>query len=247
MNTLLYFLFFGVASCFQYLPIRRNPSIQSSYLKSSSSAHEPTDGANGDNNISVENIVGLANDIPTSTYDFLPKGTGYIMCSTCKTAYLMNESELIKRGLRVRCSLCEKEWFQSIERLMQADEIHAIQRMTDTKISEIQKILAEKNYPKYPKVEKVGVFVGNLPYSYTEKEIGDIFAEYGITNIALVRGPDGLSKGFAFVEVLPFLSIRFLLYPSLNIPFNVLSAPTWRMQSWPLRRCIFSTPTVRGD
>ena len=119
----------------------------------------------------------------------------------------MNESELIKRGLRVRCSLCEKEWFQSIERLMQADEIHAIQRMTDTKISEIQKILAEKNYPKYPKVEKVGVFVGNLPYSYTEKEIGDIFAEYGVTNIALVRGPDGLSKGFAFVEVLSFLPI----------------------------------------
>eukprot|EP01036_Dinobryon_divergens_P023186 gene23186-31506_t len=72
--------------------------------------------------------------------------------------------------------------------------------MSDSKISEIQKILAEKNYPKYPKVDKVGVFVGNLPYSYTEKEIGDIFAEYGVTNIALVRGPDGLSKGFAFVE-----------------------------------------------
>jgi hypothetical protein len=123
----------------------------------------------------------------------------------------MNESELIKRGLRVRCSLCEKEWFQSIERLMQTDDVHYVQKMSDSKVSEVQKILAEKNYPKYPKVDKVGVFVGNLPYSYTEKEIGDIFAEYGVTNIALVRGADGLSKGFAFVEV---FSIMLLLSSS---------------------------------
>jgi len=133
-------------------------------------------------------------------YDYVPQGTGYIMCSTCKTAYLMNESELVNRGLRVKCGLCEKEWFQSIERLMKTDNVHFVQKMDEAKVNQIKTILAEKNFPKYPKIDKVGVFVGNLPYTYTEKEIGDLFGEYGITNIALVRAPDGLSKGFAFVE-----------------------------------------------
>jgi RNA recognition motif-containing protein len=85
--------------------------------------------------------------------------------------------------------------------MMKTDDNHYVKKMSESKINEIKKILDDKNFPKYPKVDKVGVFVGNLPYTYTEKEIGDLFGEYGITNIALVRDNDGLSKGFAFVEV----------------------------------------------
>jgi RNA recognition motif-containing protein len=82
--------------------------------------------------------------------------------------------------------------------------------MTDDKVAEIKKIISENNFPKYPRVDKVGVFVGNLPYTYTEKEIGDLFAEYGITNIALVKGTDGMSKGFAFIEVMLFVSYNHI-------------------------------------
>lgn len=124
----------------------------------------------------------------------------YIMCTSCKSAFICGKKELGDRGARVKCSVCEKEWFQSSERLMKSGNMHHLSKMTDTKISEIRQILADRNFPKYPKVDKVGVFVGNLPYTWTEKEIGDIFGEYGVTNIALVKDNEGQSKGFAFVE-----------------------------------------------
>ena len=49
--------------------------------------------------------------------------------------------------------------------------------------------------------DRIGIFVGNLPYEYDEQNIGDLFGEYGVRQISLIRDPEGLSKGFAFVEV----------------------------------------------
>lgn len=130
-----------------------------------------------------------------------PNETSYIMCSSCKTAYVMSDNELGRRGLRVRCGVCDKEWYQSGERLMQSNSQNVLVNMTDDKVGDIRKAIAERNWPKYPRVDKIGIFVGNLPYDYTEKEIGDLFGEYGVTGISLVRDPTGLSKGFAFIEL----------------------------------------------
>jgi ABC-type antimicrobial peptide transport system ATPase subunit len=33
----------------------------------------------------------------------------------------MTETELGKKGMRVRCSVCDKEWFQTTDRLMVKD------------------------------------------------------------------------------------------------------------------------------
>ena len=138
----------------------------------------------------------------TDTAKMLTEGTSYIMCSSCKSAFAVNEDDLGKRGKRVRCGVCEKEWFQSGGRMLHSDNQHELQNMTDVKVEEIRRAIQMRNWPKYPKVDKVGVFVGNLPYEYGDEEIGDIFAEYGVTGISLVRDPTGLSKGFAFVEVM---------------------------------------------
>ena len=43
--------------------------------------------------------------------------------------------------------------------------------------------------------------MGNLPYAYDEKDIYDLVAEYGVTQVSLVRDQEGQSKGFAFAEV----------------------------------------------
>ena len=40
----------------------------------------------------------------------------YIMCSSCKTAYVVGDHDLGRRGMRVRCGVCDKEWYQSGER-----------------------------------------------------------------------------------------------------------------------------------
>ena len=50
-------------------------------------------------------------------------------------------------------------------------------------------------------MDKIAIFVGNLPYTFVESDIYDLFAEYGVTSVSLVKDPEGQSKGFAFVEV----------------------------------------------
>jgi RNA recognition motif. (a.k.a. RRM, RBD, or RNP domain) len=128
--------------------------------------------------------------------------TPFLMCSACKSAYLADDSWFKSRGFRVKCGICDKEWFQSVERLMKTDNVSVLGDMSDEKIADVKRILADNNWPKYPRVDKIGLFVGNLPYSYDEKDLLDLFAEYGVTGIALVRDPDGVSKGFAFIEVI---------------------------------------------
>jgi len=130
-----------------------------------------------------------------------PNPATYISCSACKTNYLMSESDLGKKGIRVRCSVCDKEWFQTTDRLMTTDKSSAIRNMTATSIADVKRVLSERNWPKYQRAEKFDVFVGNLPYTYEEKELGELFAEYGVTGISLVKDPNGMSKGFAFIEV----------------------------------------------
>ena len=126
--------------------------------------------------------------------------TKYIMCSQCKSSFLYDEEQFGAKGRKVKCGVCEKEWFQSGNRVLTTDKSNSLMGMTEEKVAEVRKSIDMRNWPRFPKTDRIGVFVGNLPYNYDEKEIGEIFAEYGITNISLVRDPTGLSKGFAFVE-----------------------------------------------
>ena len=155
----------------------------------------------------VTTIIPEITKFPTKISDvkeevnYQPQGTSYCICSQCKTAYLIDITILTSKGSRVQCNVCDKDWFQTPERLMRTDEYHVITKMNDDKVLQVKKIIAEKNFPKYPRVDKVGVFIGNLPYTYTEKEIGDLFGEYGLTNIALVKDAEQQSKGYGFLEV----------------------------------------------
>ncbi len=47
------------------------------------------------------------------------------------------------------------------------------------------------------------LYVGNLPYTATEDELRDLFAQAGtVTSVAIIKDRDtGRSKGFAFVEM----------------------------------------------
>jgi hypothetical protein len=127
----------------------------------------------------------------------LPDGTLYMMCSSCKAAYLVPGDGLKKRSVKVRCQVCDKTWFQTSERLLKTDSTHHLQAMSDDKIASVRSSLGQQ----WVRTKGIGIFVGNLPYTYEEKEIGDIFGEYGLTGISLVRDGDGQSKGFAFLEV----------------------------------------------
>jgi RNA recognition motif-containing protein len=47
------------------------------------------------------------------------------------------------------------------------------------------------------------LYVGNLPYSTTEEQLSELFAQAGtVTSVKIVKDRDsGYSKGFAFVEM----------------------------------------------
>ena len=152
-------------------------------------------------NVPLNSESSLNQNNKNKALEMQPEGTSYIMCGACKTAYVVKENMFAKGGLRVVCSVCGKEWFQNNDRVQKTDNENQLTDMTTEKIGEVKRILADRNFPKYPRVDKVGVFIGNLPYTFEEKDIYDILAEYGVMQVSLVKDPQGQSKGFAFAEV----------------------------------------------
>lgn len=138
-----------------------------------------------------------------------PANTSFFMCSACKAAYLVADRAISGRGSRVRCKICEKDWFQTMDRTLKTDAVHVLETMSSKSMADLKRIIADKNWPRYSRAPKFGIFVGNLPYTYEEKDLIDLFAEYGVTQVSLVRDNEGQSKGFAFIEVR-------LLSPTLN-------------------------------
>ncbi|KAI1811270.1 RNA-binding domain-containing protein [Poronia punctata] len=52
-----------------------------------------------------------------------------------------------------------------------------------------------------PPTEESGIFVANMSYDVTEEHLREAFSKYGeIQHIKVVKNPEGLSKGFGFVE-----------------------------------------------
>ena len=46
------------------------------------------------------------------------------------------------------------------------------------------------------------LYVGNLPYSTTENELKDLFADYGVHQVKIIMDREsGRARGYAFVEV----------------------------------------------
>ena len=199
---LLLFLFVValLASCLQALLVGHrvpcfrglSPVVRSSFsgLEAAASEAEGEDAV-----ISAEESATTEDDMNIDI------SSTYVMCGACKTAYMMDLKDLGQRGARVKCSVCEKEWFQTPQRILKLDQGDFMSPLTDTKIEEAKRIVAERKFTRGPMTDRIGIFVGNLPYEFDEQRIGDLFGEYGIRQISLIRDPEGLSKGFAFVEV----------------------------------------------
>ena len=85
----------------------------------------------------------------------------------------MTEAGLGKRSLRVKCFVCEKEWFQTTERLLKTNNQHHLQIMNEDKIAEVRRTQQAMNWQSRQtgRIDKVGVFVGNLPYTFDEVNI----------------------------------------------------------------------------
>jgi predicted Zn finger-like uncharacterized protein len=128
-----------------------------------------------------------------------PVGSRFCFCSVCRSAFLFSASQLGSKGNLVRCSICEKEWYQSTDRLQRSDELDYFTFLSEDHVSTVKNTLKENKKTKNTR-NKFEVFVGNIPTSWQEKDLLDIFADYGILSVTLSRDSFGQCKGFGFVE-----------------------------------------------
>ena len=104
----------------------------------------------------------------------------YISCMSCKSVYVYKtikdlENMISARGTRVKCSVCEKQWFQSFEKINKLDSLLSYQEINAEKAQEMRKFISDNNWARNPRGEKIDLFIGNLPFNYDEKDIGSVY------------------------------------------------------------------------
>ena len=100
----------------------------------------------------------------------------YISCGSCKSIYMYPsfkdlERAIGTRGTRVKCSVCEKLWFQSLERVGKMDSQSSTLPISRERADEMRRFIRDNNWVRSQKGDKVDLFVGNVPYDYDEDDI----------------------------------------------------------------------------
>jgi hypothetical protein len=100
----------------------------------------------------------------------------YIACGSCKSIFVFPnmkdlESAIGSRGTRVKCSVCDKHWFQSLDKVGKLDKSISCQPITKQKAEEMKKFIIDNNWARSPRGEKIDLFIGNLPYNFDENDI----------------------------------------------------------------------------
>jgi hypothetical protein len=130
-------------------------------------------------------------------------------CASCGAAYLWNKTTP-SLSMRVKCSVCGKEWYQHFAKLVNASNDMELVPFSMNKIQFIREALSNNMNPKrVDRSRKHVAFVRMLPFSFTETDLIDLFAEYGVVSCYIVRDDTETSKGFGFIEVRAHLFSRF--------------------------------------
>lgn len=126
----------------------------------------------------------------------------YVRCGRCATSFALTDSDLGEgKGSRVQCSVCGHNWFQSRDRLFNLNEGRELVPMPEVELDRISSNIAKGRDPDY--IGDTKFFVGNLDFAVEDNDIREMFAAKGeVGDVSLVRGPDGRSKGFAFVTMM---------------------------------------------
>lgn len=158
----------------------------------------------GANTVSV--TVGADGDAVAEKESSLPLPDTYITCGQCKSLFAIAEADLgnMGKGCRVKCSVCNNSWYQSRERLFDIpNDSHDIMPAAQSDLDRIARNLARDIPPMFMGVGKL--YVGNLDFRTTPEELKNFFEEHSdgdvsVCDVSVVKGPDGRSRGFAFVS-----------------------------------------------
>jgi len=104
---------------------------------------------------------------------------------------------------RVKCSVCGNSWYQSRDRLFDIpNESHDLLPANQSDLDRVARNLSKDISPSFFGVGKL--YVGNLDFRTSAKDLLDFFEENSsekveVCDVSIVMGPDGRSRGFAFV------------------------------------------------
>ena len=87
------------------------------------------------------------------------------------------EQAIGSRGSRVKCSVCDKQWFQGLDKVAKIDKQVTFNAISDQRAEEMKKFILDNNWSRNPRGDKIDLFIGNLPFNFDETDIGKISRE----------------------------------------------------------------------
>lgn len=163
-------------------------------------------GFDGKRHIFGGNCPVLCNVISSEVNDegeSSPRNT-YCVCGRCGSAYPIEASLLKPSGSQVVCEVCKAKWFLTPNDLKTETAGDYFSPMPQKRIELLKRSMKDKSVRVGSSVSAVKaekIFVSGLLASIEEKEIAELFAEYGVLDVQLVRDTQKVSKGFAFIDV----------------------------------------------
>lgn len=125
-----------------------------------------------------------------------------------KTITIHSRSILKTKRSRVKCSVCDNSWYQSRDRLFEIPtDSHDMVPADPSDLGRIARNLARDIPPTFMGVNKL--YVGNLDWTTTSDDLLEFFetnskkegdGKVSVCDASIITGPDGRSRGFAFVS-----------------------------------------------
>jgi hypothetical protein len=116
-------------------------------------------------------------------------------------SYLYSQLLNPQHNSRVECALCQHSWFQTHERLFTLNSGNELIPLPASEAERIGLNVRAGRDPDFIGASKF--YVGNLDFGVQEEDLRKLFGELGpVGGASIVMGPDGRSKGFAFVTMM---------------------------------------------
>mmetsp|Transcript_16615 Transcript_16615/g.24852 ORF Transcript_16615/g.24852 Transcript_16615/m.24852 type:complete len:288 (-) Transcript_16615:315-1178(-) len=132
----------------------------------------------------------------------IPLPGTYVRCGRCATSYAIAAADLgTGPGRRISCGLCAHSWFQTPDRLFTLNDGHELIPLPGGDKDRIEGNVKAGREPDF--MGNAKFYVGNLDFGVNEEDLRKLFAGAGeVGGVSVVAGPDGRSKGFAFVTMM---------------------------------------------
>jgi len=140
----------------------------------------------------------------------VPGDTEITQCGKCRASYVITPEMLGEEGRRVKCAVCGNAWFQSPGRLFTAREGTSFKAYDVEAYQERAPPRQRRELPSQDDVQgktrhhrrgAITLFVGNLPFSYTEDDLRSLMETHGpIASISIIVDAEtGRARGYGFV------------------------------------------------